>query len=227
LVSVVIPVFNGEDYLGDALASVAGQTFENLEIIVVDDGSTDRTAQVVSRFDHPALRYFRQDRAGAASARNRGVGLAGGSLVAFLDADDLWFPRKLEMQLDALEAGRGDIIFTRIEEFLSADVANSEAVKVRLKQGQLNGVSASTGLIGREEFHKVGPFDPTLRIAEFIDWFSRAEEAGLKAHIVPEVLARRRVHRNNQTRLNPGGRREYSQVMKRTLDRRRARKDGG
>jgi glycosyltransferase involved in cell wall biosynthesis len=222
LVSVVIPVFNGQDYLGATLASVACQTLSDLEIVIIDDGSTDATAELVSSASDRRLRYLRQQRSGAAAARNFGVQQAAGKLIAFLDADDLWLPEKLAQQVAALDAGRGDVIFTKVEEFLSPDLSAAEASEVRLKQGALNGLSASTCLVSRADFDRVGPLDTGLQIAEFIDWYSRAEELGLRPHVVPEVLARRRVHRRNQTRLNREARSEYSFVAKRTLDRRRA-----
>jgi glycosyltransferase involved in cell wall biosynthesis len=224
LVSVVIPVFNGQDYLPAALESVARQTLSDLEIIIVDDGSTDATARLVAGFGDDRIRYLRQERSGAAAARNAGVRQAVGPLIAFLDADDLWLPEKLARQVSALEDGCGDLIFTKVEEFLSPDLTAAEASEVRLKQGALNGLSASTCLVRRADFDRIGPLDTGLRIAEFIDWFTRAEEQGLQSHVIPDVLARRRVHRDNQTRLNPEARREYSFVAKRTLDRRRAKR---
>jgi glycosyltransferase involved in cell wall biosynthesis len=225
LVSVVIPVLNGEDYLGDALASVASQTLKNLEIIVVDDGSTDGTAQLVARVGHPRLHYIYQQRSGAAAARNSGVEHAAAPLIAFLDADDLWLPDKLQRQVAALREGSGDMIFTQIEEFVSPELDPGEAARVRVKQGRMDGLSPTTSLIRRSDFQRVGPFNSAFSVAEFIDWFSRAEALGLKAHVVPEVLARRRVHRNNQTRLNPAHRLDYSRVVKQALDRRRARQE--
>jgi glycosyltransferase involved in cell wall biosynthesis len=103
VVSVVIPAFNAARYLGEALDSVFGQTLTDLELVVVDDGSTDETPQVVQGYGS-RVRYVRQPNAGVASARNRGVAESSGRYVAFLDADDVWLPGKLERQLEALAA---------------------------------------------------------------------------------------------------------------------------
>src|SRR5437667_12630279 len=103
LVSVVIPCYNGERYLAEAIESVLAQRYEPLEIIVVDDGSTDRSAEVARHFGD-AVQYVCQPHAGAAAARNRGVGLATGDLIAFLDADDVWTEGRLARQVQVLEA---------------------------------------------------------------------------------------------------------------------------
>lgn len=101
LISVVIPAFNAEKTLGETLASAARQTYEKLEIVIVDDGSTDLTGQIAEAFcrDEPRARLLRQSNSGVAAARNTGTREAAGVYVAFLDADDLWHPAKLERQL--------------------------------------------------------------------------------------------------------------------------------
>jgi len=99
-VSVVIPVYNGESLIGDAIQSALDQTFRDFEIIVVDDGSIDQTNRVVSQFSR-SVYYHRQENQGAGAARNLGVSLAKGEWIAFLDADDVWYPQKLSVQLDS------------------------------------------------------------------------------------------------------------------------------
>jgi O-antigen/teichoic acid export membrane protein len=98
-VSVIIPVHNGEAHVGDAVRSVLNQTYADLEVLVVDDGSSDGTADVVTRFQDPRVRLLRQEQRGVAGARNSGLREASGELVAFLDHDDVWFPDKLAIQL--------------------------------------------------------------------------------------------------------------------------------
>ncbi len=102
-VSVVIPTFNASGYLKDALESAFQQSFQDLEILVIDDGSTDDTAAVVGSFGS-RVRFFQQEHAGPSRARNRGISEALGSYIAFLDADDIWLPQKLEKQLSLFEA---------------------------------------------------------------------------------------------------------------------------
>jgi glycosyltransferase involved in cell wall biosynthesis len=105
LVSVIVPAFNAADTVCDTVRSALNQTHRNLEIIIVDDGSTDQTQAVASSFVErdPRVRYVRKDNGGVASARNRGIAEARGEFVAPLDADDLWYPTKLERQLERFE----------------------------------------------------------------------------------------------------------------------------
>ena len=98
LVSVIIPVYNGELYLDEAIESALGQPYRPIEVIVVDDGSTDGSAEVAKQFDSP-MRYCFQPNAGLGAARNKGISLAQGSFFAFLDADDLWLENKLTRQM--------------------------------------------------------------------------------------------------------------------------------
>lgn len=104
LVSVVIPAYQASRFISDALRSVLAQTHRPIEVIVVDDGSTDGLEAVVSHFDE--VIFIQQENAGPASARNRGIAQATGAFIAFLDADDAWMPQKLEKQLALLEAAR-------------------------------------------------------------------------------------------------------------------------
>jgi glycosyltransferase involved in cell wall biosynthesis len=102
LISCIVPVFNGERYLGETLESILAQTHRPIEIIVVHDGSTDGTARVTAGYDE-RVRYLKQDNAGPAAARNLGLDAARGDFVAFLDADDLWHAEKLERQMACFE----------------------------------------------------------------------------------------------------------------------------
>jgi glycosyltransferase involved in cell wall biosynthesis len=216
-------VFNGQVYVADALTSVAAQSVHNLEIIVVDDGSTDSTAKVVRAFGDGRVRYVHQRQSGAAAARNYGVDLARGELLAFLDADDLWTVDKLDRQIASLERADGDMIFANVEEFISPDRLPGLEGQVKPHSVSLTGVSIITLLVRREDFDKVGPFDARWHVGEFLDWYARAVDLGLKSAILPEVLARRRIHETNQGRQNRALRAQYAQVVKRILDRRRAR----
>lgn len=220
-VSVIIPVFNGQAYITEALATVISQSYQRLEIIVVDDGSTDTTAQVIAECPDPRLRYVRQEKAGASAARNRGVGLASGPLVAFLDADDLWLSEKLSLQIDSLSRAEGDIIFCHGEEFISPDQSHALDGRLKARPGPQPFTCATTALMRLDDFRRVGPFDPQWQIGEFVDWYGRALDNGLKPFIRPEVLVRRRLHSNNTTRLHKNQRRQYAQVAKTILDRRR------
>lgn len=118
LVSVVIPSYNRAYCIADSVGSVLDQTYNNLEVIVVDDGSSDNTEEVVTSIDDDRVRYVRQNNAGACVARNHGVDLAKGSIVAFHDSDDLWLPQKLERQLHTLQTSGADFCYCRIQTFI-------------------------------------------------------------------------------------------------------------
>src|SRR5689334_18119421 len=116
LISIIIPVFNGEQHLAEAIGSVRAQDYEAKEILVIDDGSTDRTAEIAASFAE--VQYHRQERSGAGAARNVGVDLAQGDFLAFLDADDVWLPKKLPRQMEILN-GDEDIeaVFSHAVQF--------------------------------------------------------------------------------------------------------------
>ncbi|WP_186429899.1 glycosyltransferase [Clostridium sp. BSD9I1] len=101
MVSIIIPVFNGEKFISDAIRSVLNQTYKNIEIIVIDDGSIDKTADIVKNFDK--IRYIYQNNKGPAASRNLGMALSKGEYIAFLDADDLYEPEKIQKQMEILE----------------------------------------------------------------------------------------------------------------------------
>ena len=103
-ISVVVTCYNSARFVADALKSILEQTRPPIEILVIDDGSTDDTAQVVASFDDPRIRYVHQENAGVSAARNRGIELARGDLIGFLDADDIWRPKMLEVEGALLDA---------------------------------------------------------------------------------------------------------------------------
>src|SRR5262249_17267514 len=126
LVSCIVPVFNGERYLGETLDSILAQTYRPREIIVVDDGSTDGTAAVVAAYGKRVTSVW-QANAGEMAARNRGLTRARGEFIAFLDADDLWHPEKLARQIARFqERPEIDLSFTRFQNFWVSELATEE-----------------------------------------------------------------------------------------------------
>jgi glycosyltransferase involved in cell wall biosynthesis len=221
-VSVVLPVYNRAAYVGDAIASVLGQTRPPAELVVVDDGSTDESFEVVQSFARPGLHVVRQENGGIGAARNRGLDLATGELIAFIDSDDLWEPGKLELQVRAMgESDDVQLVFGHLIEFLSPDRAAELAGRIRVADRPLPGVIASTLLVRRSAVERIGRFDQSLRVGEFIEWMARAHDLALASRMLPDVVARRRIHGDNTvlTRANT----DYLRVVKATLDRRRAR----
>ncbi len=218
LVSIIIPVYNGERYLGAAIESVLAQDYRPIEVIVVDDGSTDGSDAVAKQFP---VHYFRHAHSGPGATRNLGIARALGELLAFLDADDLWTPNKLATQTAALAAQPElDAVLGQVEQFKSPDVAG-ELPPVRFVGLSLKGLHPGTMLIKRAAFQRVGFFGMDWQVGDVVDWFVRAEEAQLEMMMLPQVVMHRRIHKNNLTvRSRETAELEYAQILKARLDRR-------
>jgi glycosyltransferase involved in cell wall biosynthesis len=198
LVSVIVPVLDGERFLGAALDSVGAQTYPHVEIIVIDEGSSDRSVEIVAK--RPAVRLLRQGRAGVAAARNAGAEEARGELIAFLDQDDEWRPDKLECQV-ALLGERPDIAIalTHIEVVLEAGTPLPEWVLRDWLTTPQRGYIPSTWLVRREAFEQIGPFDTSYAMAADGDWLARAKDAGLSSEMLAGALVRWRIHGANHS----------------------------
>jgi glycosyltransferase involved in cell wall biosynthesis len=219
VVSVIIPAYNAATTLGAAIASITRQTTVPLEIIVIDDGSTDDTAAVCASCG-TEVRYISQPNSGVAVARNHGVRVASCALIAFLDADDEWAPDSLSTLSTALHAhptwagvqGR-TAAFRQATGALGADGASG---------APWYGPFLSSTLIRQSAFHAIGAFDPTLRLAEDLDWFIRAREAGQVIGQVDATTLYYRLHANSLTRGLDPQQKNLLLVLKRSLARRRA-----
>lgn len=220
-VSVVIPVYNGVRYLGEAIESVLAQTRRPAEVLVVDDGSTDGSSEQAAAYG-PPVSVLPQAHQGAAAARNAGVQAARHPLLAFLDADDLWAPDKLARQVAYLEADAGlDMVFGQVAQFISPDMAPEDRARLDPLPPVMSGIHAGTLLIRRAAFLHVGYFDMQWRVGEFIDWYARAQLAGLRGYLLPEVLMWRRIHSDNMMRRQQQAQTDYARILKANLDRRR------
>lgn len=218
-ISVIIPTYNSAHYLRQALTSVIQQTRAADEIIVVDDGSTDDTQQVVDAF---GVSYVYQPNAGAAAARNKGVELAQGNLIAFLDADDLWMPTKLAQQAHLLETGADvDMVFGHIEQFVSPDVEKAIAAQIYCPSSPSRGYLPTALMIRKASWQRVGPLETSWAVGEFVSWYLLAQEKGLTSQMLPVVVARRRLHRMNQGVVKRESRQDYLHIVKAALARRR------
>jgi glycosyltransferase involved in cell wall biosynthesis len=223
LISCIVPVFNGERYLREAIESIFNQTYGPLEVIIADDGSTDRTAAVAASYGEQ-VSYLRQTNTGPAAARNLGLSAAHGEFLAFLDADDLWHPEKLARQMARFAARPElDLCVTHVQNFWSTEL-NAPAVLSqdhRLTQS-LPGYVTETLLARRTLFDTVGQFDPTLGHADNTEWFLRAAEHGAVIELLADVLVYRRLHKTNLSRREASAsREEYVRLVKASLDRRR------
>lgn len=210
LISVVIPNYNYGRYLPEAIDSVLAQSYSNTEIVVVDDGSTDNSEDVLRNYED-RVRWFSQRNQGVSTARNAGVEKSRGELIAFLDADDVWLPNKLALQAERILTDEGlGLVHCGVEEFCEGDhitrlqLNGLEGWVAReiLLPGQLEMVAISSGsLLTREAFLSAGGFDPRLSTSADIDLAYRVA-TGHRIGFVPEVLARIRMHNTNMHRTN-------------------------
>jgi glycosyltransferase involved in cell wall biosynthesis len=225
LVSVVIPVYNGERFLEAALASVAAQDYAPLEVIVVDDGSEDRSGEIANRWP---VRYIRQSNQGVAAARNVGIGAAAGEAIAFLDQDDEWLPAKLTRQVGyLLEHPEAGFALCRIQNFLEPGTERPRWMKQVWLDAPEAGYFPSAYLVRREIFDAVGMFDVSLRSGNDLDWLLRAKDAGIAGHMLEDVLVRRRVHDANGSGDYPLVKSDFFKALHASITRRRAQAERG
>ncbi len=177
-VSVVIPTHNRASLLKEAINSVFQQTFSDFELIIVDDGSTDETAQLIK--DYPAIRYIYQRNRGVSFARNQGIKLAQGEFVSFLDSDDLWLDNKLKRQVDFFRRNPKAYIVQTEEIWLKDGRPHNPKKRHKKYSGYILKeclplciVSPSAVMLRREIFEKVGFFDESLPVCEDYDFWLR------------------------------------------------------
>jgi glycosyltransferase involved in cell wall biosynthesis len=181
VVSVIVAAYNAETTILETIQSIQKQTFSNFELIVINDGSTDRTLELLSTIEEPRLRVFSYKNGGLPVARNRGIVRAAGEYITFIDADDLWTPDKLELQLAALqqcpEAGvayswtafineKGKLLYARKPLFIEGNIYSKLLVE--------NFISSGSNILVRKQFiEAVGKFDPSLKSVEDWDYYLR------------------------------------------------------
>lgn len=205
-VSVVIPAYNVACWIGETLDSILDQTFRDFEVIVVNDGSTDETSKVVAKYGR-RVRYLYKENGGASSARNLGIRAARGSHIAFIDADDLWMPEKLELQMQLLSKFNLAWVYSDAEVLEGNKVLCKVSQRSKLHAGDIlrplllqDFIPSPTPLIRREVFDTVGYFDesPLLHIGEDWNMWLRIA-ARYQIRLVDRPLAKYRRHSASQT----------------------------
>jgi glycosyltransferase involved in cell wall biosynthesis len=205
-VSAVIPVHNGADYVAEAIRSALSQTRAPIECLVIDDGSTDATPEVVRQFGQDVV-YVRHKRTGVSAARNRGARLARGGLIGFLDHDDEWLPDKLEQQVQAL-GNQGATLALCAVDVVDQDGRRQRTQRLRPRDDLLTGMlmfdgtetvsCSSAGLMQREELLRMGGFDRALSVSADWDLLFRVLLQGPVTY-VDEPLVRYRMHERNMS----------------------------
>lgn len=201
-VSVVVPAYNAAEFLRETLEHALAQTYKNVEIIVVNDGSRDTTADIAQSFGDP-VRLVSTENRGVAKARNTGIEEATGEFLAFLDADDLWEPEKLALQVDAIDDDHR-FVYTDSVTFGAENLANfNMSSNASLPSGdirkalvQRNFVATSSVLVDRQIALDIGGFNPDIPVCDDWDFWLRAL-ALTRARSIEQPLLRYRVHPNS------------------------------
>lgn len=223
-VSVIIPVYNGEAFLADAISSILRQNYEPMEIIVVDDGSTDGSAAIAKSF--PKLVYLYQENQGHQVARNRGFQMARGDMISSLDADDLWSDDKLKLQLSCFQKNPwAEIVIGYTQRMQLINVKEGKH-EFRNYEDPVLAMSFWASLMRKSVFDKVGLIDETFQKCDDWDWFMRAKELNIPMVVHKEVISFYRRHDDNMTNQVEAGNHYTMMMLKRSLDRRRVEEKG-
>jgi glycosyltransferase involved in cell wall biosynthesis len=217
-ISLIIPAYNAEEYLADAIQSALGQTQCAKEILVVDDGSTDRTADVAASFGAP-VRILRQENLGVSAARNLGIRSASCPWLAFLDSDDVMAPDRLEVQQQAFSSRPELEIALGMQIFFSGKQWSPSLV---IDQPERPGLISSALFCRATTFERIGLFDPRYQGTEFIAWFVKAKEVGAPYAVVNRAVVYRRIHDKNLSRKQIQSTAAYPRLIKELLDQKRA-----
>lgn len=222
LVSVIIPVFNAEKYVVEAIRSVLSQTYKNIELICINDKSTDNSLSILESFGNKIILVDNEDNCGTAESRNKGIRLARGEFLAFIDNDDIWESNKLEVQVNQFRNNPGlDISFSYMQCFVSPEISEQVKMLRYCPPDPMPGYIPSTILVKRTSFEKAGYFESKWKNGESVAWMFKALETGLNFGVVDEVLVKRRIHETNKSVLaSSTSQSEYFKIIRESLERR-------
>ncbi len=204
-VSVIIPNYNYSQYIGEAVGSALSQTYKNIEVIVVDDGSKDNSLEILENFAG-RIKIIKQQNAGVSAARNSGVENSDGEFIAFLDADDVWLPEKIEKQINCFSANKNlGLVHVAVQDIDAHGknlkshfdgLAGSVAEELLLLERSVILGGGSGIMIPRKLFDEIGGFDPRLSTSADWDIFYRIANR-CEAAFISEVLLKYRIHGSN------------------------------
>ena len=199
-VSVIIPAYQAEKYIAQAVRSVRQQRWDGrIEIIVVDDGSTDQTSQ---KAEELGVTLLRKEQGGAAAARNMGMQAAAGELIMLLDADDVLTDNALSDMYAAMAENGVSAVFAMAEDFISPELTAAEQAALKPRTAPYGGVLPGCSLIRRQVFDTIGYFDSTLKSGETVAWQMQLRESRIPTVQIPTVTLKRRLHMTNTGRLH-------------------------
>lgn len=223
LVSVIVPVYNGERFLRESIESILNQQYKEIEIIIIDDGSTDRSAEIAKSYEN--VHYINQSNQGPSVARNMGIQTSKGNFISFLDCDDVWYSEKLKVQMKYL-IDHPDIgfVFAHRKMIVEKCITKPPWYKEHLFDNASPVLCASALLARKNVFIKVGGYNPDYRFGENAEWLTRTKDFGIKMAILPETLLEQRLHDKNQTYHLNEMRSNILKALKESIDRQRERK---
>lgn len=200
LISIMMPTYNNGKYIAQAIESIYAQNYSNIEIIVVDDGSTDNTKEILKQYKD--IKYFYMEHKGISAARNTALENSKGEYIAFLDSDDYWLPNKLSVQMQYFrEHPDSQIVFTRYENIFEKEELkqNKRAMHEKAIEDSFQQYLPST-VLKKELFDKYGNFDEKFSGIEDAEFIYRISMKGINVkHYINEVFYIRRIHGNNIT----------------------------
>jgi glycosyltransferase involved in cell wall biosynthesis len=227
-ISVIVPVRNGQAYLADALGSIATQSCPVHEVIIIEGLSTDDSAGIAHEFarkharetpeNHGSgqvcVRVIEQHGQGLAAARNQGLRAARGTYIAFLDADDIWLPGKLAVQIGWLRTNStAGIVIGYMRRFSTAGSPLARRFDAAVMSRPAMAFTPGAMLAHRECMNRAGPFDESLKIGCDTDWFARARDVGVPIAVLPEVVLHKRIHNSALSSDTASYRRELVSVV--------------
>ncbi len=224
LVSVVMPIFNGQQYLAEAIQSVLNQSFADFELIVIDDGSVDGSRKIVQEFmaTAPQTSLLCQENGGVSAARNSGILASNGRYIAFLDQDDRWTPEALQIQV-SYHQSHPEIGYTLAHQICFLEAGSRAPAWFHLQQVNVPHVGYLPGtlMVNRPLFDTLGLFDTKYPISSDADWFARAKDANIPTHTLPQVILERRIHNENQSQQSQQIHGELFQLLRASIKRKR------
>lgn len=203
LVSVILPLYNGEKWIMDAIQSVLGQEYTSIELCVVDDGSSDNSISIVKQVvtQDQRVKFIHNTKRGIASARNTGINRASGDIITFIDQDDLWTKNKLTKQIPELLKNPNAIILGNLEQFCDEPILPSWAKKEHINQAK-PGWEPGTLMLKKKIIKQFNGFDESLQHGgDDSDFFMRVRDAGVSCIMLDEVILKKRIHQNNTSSL--------------------------
>lgn len=219
LVSVIVIVKNGARFLASALESILNQDYQPLEILVIDGGSSDATADIAKSLD---VRYMLQKQSGIAAAYNEGIEAALGEYVAFLSHDDIWVQGKLTRQVSYLRSHpEVDYTIGHAKLFLEEGCPLPARFRPEFLQGDYLHYGMETLVARKQLFQRIGGLDPAIGTANDLDWYVRARDLNVPGAHLNEVLLLKRIHDSNTSINEKKVTREFLQVIRRSLRRRK------